>query len=182
MPSGTIACGYCKEKVSRNGYGKHILSSKHKQEFLKENEKLISSWKQVKSLPSVNIKDVCCCICIVCKTFYVDKDTTSENPRYDSYNHFEKHPDCKKNFMETLKKLLQVKPPKASTEEVEKLKKQVKTLQSTISMLETNQEEMEKENTLMTKMLSKLFPGFYLDEMESKIQDMESKSLLPLNQ
>jgi CHAD domain-containing protein len=183
MTNGTIKCGYCKESVSRNGYGKHILSKKHSEQFLKENEKVLKSVKGNKYLSACYVNETVCSICFVCKKFYIDKDTDSEVQRSDCLEHFVKHPDCKAKYLEAVKKVLIVKLPKkdaVSNEEVEKLQKEIKRLKKEVEMLQPDEEEnerMERRSQMLEEILGNATDSA---ELESRFSYIKNNFSLPL--
>ena len=183
MTNGTIKCGYCKESVSRNGYGKHILSKKHGEQFVKENLKTLKEIKNNNYLSACHINETLCSICFVCKKFYIDKDTESEVQRSDCMDHFIKHPDCKTKYLEAVKKVLVVKPPKevkASNEEIEKLQKEIKRLKKEVEMLQPDEEENER--LLRRSQMLEVIMGNAMDdeELEMRFQYIKNNFSLPL--
>ena len=194
MVSGVIECGYCKEKVSRNGYGKHLLSKHHQEQFLKENKEEIDEclFKLPSKTPKTTINNPAyfkvnseqCRLCFSCKRFYLDKDSDTTLGRMDAQEHFEKSPNCKTNYLASLKKFTVVKKKPVDNKALEALQKEVaywkKEAKYLKDALDTNEEDYDRL-AKRSQMLEKIIGNATTDdELDIRLEYIKKKFKLPL--
>ena len=194
MVSGVIECGYCKKKVSRNCYGKHLLSKGHQEQFLKENRGIIEECfiHPHKKTPMTTIdrpaiftiNKESCSICFTCKKYYSDKDYGASYGRLEATDHFTKSPDCKANYIASLKKFTVVKKLPVGNKTVEALEKELRYWKNEASKLKMEIECNEEENDRLAKrseILEKIIGNAMTDdELDIRFQYIKSKFKLPL--
>ena len=188
MVSGIIQCGYCKEKVTRNCYGKHLLSKRHQEQFLKENKRVIEECfihpHKKTPMTTINrpaiftINKESCSICFTCKKYYSDKDYGASYGRLEASDHFTKSPDCKANYLASLKKFTVVKKAPVNTKGAVNTK-EVEELKERIAELEVDVEESSKDNEIYYKLLSQMLGTGELGAMIERVQEFKEKGLLP---
>jgi hypothetical protein len=180
MTNGFIQCVYCKKKVTRNCYGKHLLSRLHREQVVKENKedfcRLILSKSPLTILPNCLIKETPCSLCLCCKKYYIDSDSTSENQRLDAFNHFQKSPDCKANYIQAVKDTLNPKQQKP-VKEMLFWKKKAKELQEEIDGGEDERALLEKRSELLEELIGSALND---DELESRFEFIRKNFSLPL--
>lgn len=193
MVSGVIECGYCKKKVTRNGYGKHLLSKGHQKEFLKENKEEINDCfiHPQKKTPMTTIDRPAdfkvnkehCKICFSCKRFYMEKDCDSSYGRLESTDHFNKHPNCKANYLAELKKFTIIKKVTVNNEALEKellyWKKEAKQLKDALECNEEEQELKDRRSEMLEVIMGNAMTR---DELEIRYDYIKKNFTLPLYQ
>ena len=188
MVNGIVKCGYCKEKVSRNCYGKHLLSKRHREAFLKENRKVIDECfydsrdkKEITNitvLPIFNVDKESCCICFCCKRFYYNKESEMTLGRLDAHEHLRKNPNCKANYLAELKKFtIPKKQPVNSIAPVNT--KEVDELKARIIELEEEAEESAENNMIYFNMLKKMLGTGEVKAMIERFEEVQNDGLLP---
>ena len=185
MPSLPIKCGYCKKGTSAHNYGKHLLSKGHLQEFIAENKfqlQQIAKSARTTAIQKFFINENPACICIVCKTYYIDNDTLTET-QSSADKHFEKYPACKEGTINAVKALLEIKKSKASNGEIEKLQKEIKRLKYENDGLQCMVDEGEEISDRVSKygkwLISILGNG---DDrhLEDRFEYFKDKGVFPL--
>jgi hypothetical protein len=168
--SDNVCCAYCKKEVSRNGYGKHLLSKTHLRQFKEENEKALRS-KMNRNLSlsanPVKIKGETNYLCLCCKKFY----SGSVNSK-GLLSHFKDNKLCKDAHWEFADKLLG-EFTGSNSKETENLKKR-------IVELEEDGEEASENNMRYFTMLKEMLGTYEINEMESRFNEFKEQGILPL--
>jgi len=168
--SDNVSCGYCKKELSRKGYGCHLLSKTHIQQFKEENSKALAC-KMNRNLSlsanPIKIKGEVNYLCFCCKKFY----SGSVNSK-GLLNHFKDNKLCKEGYWNFVDKLLGEFTPPVNSKETEGLKKR-------IIELEEEAEESSENNMRYYKMLKEMLGTYEIDEMEFRFNQLKEQGIMP---
>jgi len=170
MPNAKVECLLCREKISENRVGSHLMSSSHRDELLSSDNRKVLSYRLDRlevgkyfdgknELPTLKVKGTKLHLCVVCKKCYFAEGVNCKN-------HYKNNPACAEGTKDALKQLLlptlEVKKVGGdgkellkAKEEIEALKRQLKETK-TDEALEEDYNELSKETKGLRELVYKL--------------------------
>lgn len=194
MVNHLIECGYCKEKVARTNYGKHLLSKRHKEEFVKENQKEIhlALHREFTTEPRTTAENVAyfkvnkqqCRLCFTCKRHYFDKITTGTG-REEVMGHFDKYPACKEKYLDELKRFVAKKKPAVNSDELEKKDREIRYWKQEATLAKGALEDVSEQADWLNKCAEIVLAilgdaGGNIDDLDARFEAIKSQYSLPL--